>query len=341
MKIMTFGEILLRLAAPGYTRLFQKDSLDATFCGAEANVAVSLSNYGIDTGFLTRLPENEIGHAAANSLRYFGVDTDRIQYGDGRMGTYYLERGASQRASKVIYDREYSAFALAKREEFKWEELLDGVKWFHWTGINPALSHEMREICLDACKVAKSKQITISCDLNYRNKLWSSQEAETTMKELMPYVDICIANEEDAQKMLGIVNEGSQVEKGVLAKEGYEQVANQICSKYGCSFVATSLRESISASVNGWSSVLYNGKERKSYYSKSYQIQIVDRVGSGDSFAAGIIYGLYAGMKEQDIIEFAAAASCLKHSIEGDYNRVTGEEVRELIQGSGNGRVKR
>lgn len=341
MKVLTFGEILLRLTAPGYSRLFQKGNLDATFCGAEANVAVSLVNYGVYTQFLTKLPKNDIGLAAANSVRYFGVDISKILYGDGRMGTYYLERGASQRPSRIWYDRQYSALALAKQEEFKWDALLDGVQWFHWTGINPALSEELISICIDACKAAKSKNISVSCDLNFRNNLWSPEEAKASMEKLMPYVDVCIANEEDADKMLGISNKGTQIEKDKFEKVGYQMVAQEICNKYGCSYVATSLRNSITASDNGWEGVLYCSDENKSYYSKNYSIHIVDRVGSGDSFAAGIIYGLINNMNCQEIIEFATAASCLKHSIEGDYNRVTVQEVKELVNGSGNGRVKR
>ena len=341
MKVLSFGEILLRLAAPGYTKLFQKDSLDSTFCGGEANVAVSLSIFGLESSFLTKLPDSDVGRAAVNSMRYFGVDTSKIIYGDGRMGLYYLEKGASQRPSKVIYDRAYSAIALAKREDFDWDNIFKGVDWFHWTGINPALSDELIEISLDAVKAAKAKGITVSCDLNYRGKLWTPEKAKSVMTTLMPYVDICIANEEDADKVLGIKPENNRVEAGELNKAGYEFVAKEICEKYGCKCVAITLRESYNASVNGWSAMLYSAEKGKAFYSTKYDIQIVDRVGGGDSFTAGIIYGLITGKEEQDAIEFAAAASCLKHTIEGDYNRTTVADVEALIKNGGSGRVQR
>ena len=341
MKVLCFGELLLRLAAPGYTRLFQKDSLEATFCGGEANVAVSLANYGMESEFLTKLPKGDVGRAAANSLRYFGVDVSKIKYGEGRMGLYYLEKGASQRSSKVIYDRKYSAIALAKKEEFDWNSIFEGVDWFHWTGINPALSDELKEICEEACIEAKKRNITISCDLNYRKNLWSEEEARRVMPGLVKYVDVCIANEEDADKMLGIRPENNDVEGGTLNKEGYKEVAARICNQYGCKKVAITLRESISASINGWSGMLFDAKENRSYFSKNYTINIVDRVGGGDSFTAGIIYALTHGKEMADSIEFAVAASCLKHTIEGDFNRVTVEEVENLIKQGGKGRVMR
>lgn len=341
MKVLSFGEILLRLAAPGYTKLFQKDSLESTFCGGEANVAVSLSMFGVDSSFLTKLPNNDVGTAAVNSMRYFGVDTSKIVYGDGRMGLYYLEKGASQRPSKVLYDRAYSAIAMAKREDFDWNSIFEGIDWFHWTGINPALSSNLAEICLDACKIAKAKGIIISCDLNYRKNLWSSEDAKKIMPQLMKYVDVCIANEEDADKALGIKPDNNNVESGELNKLGYEMVAKKICEEYGCRYVAITLRESYSASVNGWSAMLYSSELLQTYYSQKYDIQIVDRVGGGDSFAAGIIWGIITGRKNQDIIEFAVAASCLKHTIEGDYNRTTVNDVKALLKNGGNGRVQR
>jgi len=242
MKILSMGEILLRLASPGYAKLFQKDSLEVSFCGGEANVAVSLSVLGLDSVFLTKLPKNDVGIAAANSMRYFGVDISKIIYGDGRMGLYYLEKGASQRPSKVIYDRSYSSFALANREEFDWDSIFEGVNWFHWTGINPALSDNLATICMDACKAAKEKGITISCDLNYRKKLWGSEKARTVMRQLISYVDVCIANEEDAEMVLGIMPENNDVEIGRLNKLGYETVAKKICMEYGCKYVAFTLR---------------------------------------------------------------------------------------------------
>ncbi len=341
MKVLSFGEILLRLASPGYTRLLQKDSFDATFCGGEANVAVSLAILGVDSAFLTKLPDNEIGYAATNSMRYFGVDTSKIVYGDGRMGLYYLEKGASQRPSKVIYDRKFSAISLAKSEDFNWNEIFNDIDWFHWTGINPALSTNLAQICLEACKEAKKRGITISCDLNYRKNLWSSNEAKKAMTKLMPYVDVCIANEEDADKVLGIKPSDNYVELGKLNKIGYQKVAEDICNEFGCNYVAITLRESYSANVNGWSGMLYNSKKAKSYFSKKYDIQIVDRVGSGDSFSAGIIFSLINNKSDSDTIEFAVASSCLKHTIEGDFNRTTIKDIENLIENGGNGRVQR
>lgn len=341
MKVLAFGELLLRLAAPGYTRLFQKDSFDATFCGGEANVAVSLANFGLDSEFLTKLPSNDVGKAAVNALRYFGVNTDKTVFGDGRMGIYYLEKGASQRPSKVIYDRKYSAISMADSSDFDWDSLFEGVDWFHWTGINPALSDSLAAICLEACKVARSKGITVSCDLNYRKNLWSSEKAREVMTELMPYVDVCVANEEDADKVLGITPPDNDVEAGKLNYSGYEYVAREICQKFGCKKAAFTLRESFSASRNGWSAMLYDAKEDSAYFSRNYDIQIVDRVGGGDSFTAGIIYSLISQKDNQEAIEFAAAASCLKHTIEGDFNRVTVEDVENLLKSGGNGRVLR
>lgn len=340
-KVVTFGEILLRLASPGYTKLFQKDSLDATFCGGEANVSVSLANYGIQTSFVTKLPDNDVGIAAARSLNYFGVDTSNIVYGNGRLGLYYLEKGASQRPSKIIYDRSYSAISLAKREEFDWDKIFDGASWFHWTGISPALSDELTEICYDACLLAKQKGLTVSCDLNYRKKLWSCDKAREVMTKMMPYVDVCIANEEDAEKVLGIKAVNTDIESGEINKEGYKDVAKKICKEYGCQYVAFTLRKSFSASRNGWSGILYNANEDMSYLSNEYDIYVVDRVGGGDSFTGALVYGFLAGLNNQHKIDFAVAASCLKHSIEGDFNRVTVEDVESLLSNGGNGRVQR
>lgn len=341
MKVLCFGELLLRLSAPGYNRLFQKDCLDATFCGGEANVAVSLANFGIDSEFITKLPDNDVGKAAEKSLKYFGVKTDKIVFGSGRMGLYYLEKGASQRPSKVIYDRAYSAIAMADKSEFDWDELFDGVEWFHWTGINPALGDNVAEICEEACKAAKSIGIKVSCDLNYRKNLWTSEKAQSVMKKLMPYVDVCIANEEDADKVLGIKADDTDVENGELSFEGYKKVAEQICSRYGCEKVAVTLRKSYSASRNGWSAIIYDSKTSECIHSTEYDIQIVDRVGGGDSFTAGVIYGLITGMNDKDTVEFATAASCIKHTIEGDFNRVTVQDVETLLKNGGNGRVQR
>lgn len=341
MKVVSFGEILLRLASPGYTRLFQKDSLDATFCGGEANVAVSLAILGLDSAFVTKLPQNDVGIAAANALNYFRVDTSNIRYGEGRMGLYYLEKGASQRPSKVIYDRAYSAISMASPTDFDWDLIFADANWFHWTGINPALSDGLAEICLEACRAARKKGLTISCDLNYRKNLWSSEKAKHVMSGLMPYVDVCIANEEDAEKVLGIKAEGTSVENGILNKQGYVQVAQQICRTYGCKKVAITLRKSYSASRNGWGAMLYDAQKDYAYFSTEYDIQIVDRVGGGDSFTAGIIYSLIIGKDSQAAVEFAAAASCLKHTIEGDFNRSTVADIEALLENGGNGRVIR
>lgn len=341
MKVLTFGELLLRLAAPGYTKLFQKESLEATFCGGEANVAVSLANFGINSEFLSVLPNNEVGIAAMNSLRYFGVDTSKIKFGDGRMGLYYLEKGASQRPSKVIYDREYSAISMARAEYFEWDQIFDGIDWFHCTGITPALSDELAVICKEASKVARAKGITVSCDLNYRGSLWSPEKAKCVMETIMPYVDVCMANEEDADKVLGIRSDNSDVESGKLNRKGYEDVARTISTQYGCKVIAITLRESYSASRNGWSAMLFDRGTNQSYYSGQYDIQIVDRVGGGDSFAAGLIYGLIQGMNNHDVIEFATAASCLKHTMEGDFNRSSVADVKRLLKCGGNGRVQR
>lgn len=341
MRVLSFGEILLRLSAPGYTKLFQKDSLDATFCGGEANVAVSLAILGLDSAFVTKLPDSAVGTAAVNSMRYFGVDTNKIVYGPGRMGLYYLEKGASQRPSKVIYDRAYSAIALAEREDFDWDSIFRGVDWFHWTGITPALSDNAAEICMDACAAAKARGIRISCDLNYRKNLWSSEKAKSVMTRLMPYVDVCVANEEDADKVLGIKPEDNDVEAGKLNTAGYEGVAREISRRFGCESVAVTLRESHSASVNGWSAMLYDAGTDQAFYSRKYQIQIVDRVGGGDSFTAGVIYGLITGKTCRETIEFATALSCLKHTMEGDYNRTTVADVESLLRSGGSGRVQR
>ena len=341
MKVLSFGEILLRLASPGYTKLFQKDSLDATFCGGEANVAVSLAILGQESSFITKVPNNDVGRAAINSMRYFGVNTSKVIYGGGRLGTYYLEKGASQRPSKVIYDRAYSSIAMAEPEEFDWDVILDGVEWFHWTGINPALSKNVANICRQACVIAKKKGITVSCDLNYRGNLWSSAEAQETMTKLMPYVDVCVANEEDAEKVLGIKAAGTDVENGKLDRNGYKDVALQICDKYGCKYVAITLRQSYSASRNGWSGMLYDATKGETYFSKTYDIQVVDRVGGGDSFTAGLIYALSNGLENEYAINFAVAASCLKHTMEGDYNRSTVLDIEKLISSGGNGRVQR
>lgn len=338
-KVITFGEIMLRLAPEGYYRFVQAESYGATYGGGEANVAVSLANYGLDAGFVTKLPAHEIGQAGINSLRRFGVDTTHIVRGGDRVGIYFLEKGASQRPSKVIYDRAGSSIATAKPEDFDWDSIFEGVEWFHFTGITPALGDNVAAICLDACKAAKEKGITVSCDLNYRNKLWSKEKAGQVMGELCQYVDVCISNEEDASDVFGIKAAGTDVTAGQVNHEGYRDVAKQLADRFGFSKVAITLRTSISANDNKWAAMLYDGNE--CYFSKQYTMHIVDRVGGGDSFGGGLIYACLQNMGPQDIIEFAVAASCLKHSIEGDFNQVSVDEVKKLAGGDASGRVQR
>lgn len=338
-RVITFGEIMLRLAPEGYYRFVQANSFGATYGGGEANVAVSLANFGIDTAFVTKLPAHEIGQAAVNELRKFGVDTSRIVRGGNRIGIYFLEKGASQRPSKVIYDRAHSAIAEASPEDFDWNEIFQNADWFHFTGITPALNDTLAAICLDACKKAKELGLTVSCDLNYRNKLWSREKAGQVMSELCKYVDVCIANEEDAADVFGIRAANTDVTKGAVSHEGYKDVAKQLAGRFGFSKVAITLRESLSASDNNWAAMLYDGTEF--YFSKKYAVHIVDRVGGGDSFGGGLIYSLLNGKTTQQAVEFAVAASALKHSIEGDYNMVTVGEVEKLAGGDGSGRIQR
>ncbi|MBQ1942822.1 MAG: sugar kinase [Clostridia bacterium] len=338
-KVVTFGELMLRLAPEGYLRFVQSDKLEATFGGAEANVAVSLANYGVDAAFVTKLPSHEIGQAAVNSLRKFGVDTTKIVRGGDRVGIYYCEKGASQRPSKVIYDRAGSAIATAKAEDFDWNAIFEGVTWFHFTGITPALSDDVAQICLSACRAAKERGITVSCDLNFRKKLWSKEKAGKVMGELCHYIDYCIANEEDAKDVFGIEAENTDIYGGKLNREGYISVAKQLTERFSFKGVAITLRESKSANDNDWSGMLYTNGE--AFFSKKYSMHIVDRVGGGDSFGGGLIYALLNGYDAQSAIEFAVAASCLKHSIEGDYNMVSLAEVQNLAGGDASGRVQR
>ena len=338
-KVVTFGEIMLRLNPPLYERFVQATKFDCTYSGAEANVAVSLANYGLDAAFVTKLPSHEIGQSAINSLRKYGVDTSKIVRGGDRIGVYFVEKGASQRASKVIYDRANSAIAAAKRSDFDWDSIFEGVEWFHFTGITPALSDEAALLCEDACKAAKAKNITISCDLNYRNKLWSKERAGEVMSKLCAYVDYCIANEEDAKDVFGIEADNTDIYGGKLDRNGYISVAKKLTDKFSFKGVAITLRESKSANDNDWSGMLYTGGE--AYFSKKYSIHIVDRVGGGDSFGGGLIYSLISGYTAQGAIEFAVAASCLKHSIEGDFNLMSKAEVERLAGGDASGRVQR
>ena len=341
MKVLTFGEIMLRLKAPGHERFFQSPMLEATFGGGEANVAVSLANYGMDAEFLTVLPQNDIANACIRKLRYFGVDTKKIVRGDGRMGIYYLEAGANQLPSKVVYDRAYSSIALAKPGDIDWNRAFDGVGWFHITGITPAISESAMELSLESVKEAKKRNITVSCDLNYRKNLWKyGKKASEVMRELAKYVDVAIANEEDVQKSLEITV-GVNVESGELDREKYRALGDKVLEAYpNMQCIAITLRESHSADWNGWAACLNDGKDF--YVSKRYEIRdIIDRVGGGDSFAGGLIYGLNHYEDKQYALEFAVAASCLKHSVIGDFNRVGVSDVTKLMGGDGTGRVQR
>ena len=338
-KVITFGEIMLRLAPDGYLRFVQVDHLEALPGGGEANVSVSLANYGLESQFVTKLPSHEIGQMVVNQLRRYGVDTSKIVRGGSRVGIYYCEKGASQRPSKVIYDRAHSAIAEAQPSDFDWDSIFEGADWFHFTGITPALNPTLAQICIEACKAAKARGITVSCDLNYRKKLWTREQARETMTEVVKYVDVCISNEEDAHDVFGISAENTDIDSGKLNHDGYKSVAKQLADRFGFKYVAITLRSSISANDNDWAALLYDGENY--CFSKSYHMHIVDRVGGGDSFGAGLIYALLSDYSTQDAIEFAVAASCLKHSIQGDFNFVSVDEVKALAGGSGSGRVQR
>ena len=338
-RIITFGELMLRLQPFNYERFVQAQNVEFTFGGGEANVSVSLANYGMDAAFVTKLPAHAIGQAAVNSLRRYGVDTSLIVRGGDRVGIYYNEKGASQRGSVCIYDRANSAIQLASREDFDWDKIFDGADWFHFTGITPALGANVVEICLDACKAAKARGIKISCDLNYRGKLWTRAQAREAMTELAKYIDVCISNEEDAKDVFGIEAEATDIYGGTINHEGYKSVAKQLADTFGFEKVAITLRESYSASHNGWSAMLYDGENY--CFSKKYDLTIIDRVGGGDSFGGGLIYALLSGKDTQAAVEFAVAASALKHTIGGDYNMVTVAEVEKLAGGDGSGRIQR
>jgi len=338
-KIVTFGELMLRLQPYNYERFVQCDHVEFTFGGGEANVAVSLANYGMDAVYVTKLPAHSIGQAAVNSLRRYGVDTSKIVRGGDRVGIYFNEKGASQRGSVCIYDRAHSAIQLASPSDFDWDSIFEGADWFHFTGITPALGENLVEICREACKAAKARGIKISCDLNYRGKLWTREQARAAMTDLCQYVDVCISNEEDAKDVFGIEAENTDIYGGKLDHEAYKSVAKQLMDRFGFEKVAITLRTSISANDNDWAGMLYDGENY--CFSKSYHLHIVDRVGGGDSFGGGLIYSLLSGKSSQETIEFAVAASALKHSIEGDYNMVTVAEVEKLAGGDGSGRIQR
>ena len=335
--VVTFGEIMMRLATPGSLRFSQAPHLELTYGGGEANVAVSLANFGLQTQFVTRLPKNDMAQRAINELRGLGVGTHHIVRGGERIGIYFLESGASQRASKVTYDRAHSAIAEIRPGEVDWDQLFQGAKWFHWTGITPALSDSAAAVTREACQAAKKHGLTVSADLNYRKKLWSREKAGEVMAGLMEFVDLCIANEEDAESVFNI--KGAEVTSGQIEHGQYENVARQLAARFKFKQVAITLRESYSASHNGWSAMLHSGGQ--SFFSRRYDISIVDRVGGGDSFAAGLIYALLRNDAPLTAVNFAVAASCLKHSISGDFNRVTLEEVETLAKGDASGRVQR
>lgn len=339
MRIITFGEILLRLSPEGYERLFQSDRMRTSFGGGEANVAMSLASFGMDAAFVTRLPDQPVGEAAIRTLRAQGVDTSLIAMGGDRVGIYFLEKGAGVRGSLCVYDRAGSSIATAKRSDFDWEKIFRGADFFHISGITPALGGDLPQICLDACRAAKAAGVTLSCDLNYRSKLWSKEQAGKVLSEICRYVDLLIANTGSAKDVFGMegVNPIPYGEKP--DPENCLSVAKELSETFGCSAVALSMRTTCSASVNGWSGMLY--RDGQGFFAKEYLLDIVDRVGGGDSFAAGLIYGLGAGMDNQQIIDFAVAASALKHTIEGDYNRVSAEEVLRLASGDASGRVQR
>ncbi|MFI3265265.1 MAG: sugar kinase [Rikenellaceae bacterium] len=339
MKIVTMGEIMLRLSTPGNKRFVRSESFDACYGGGEANVAVSCANYGHDAYFVSKLPTHEIGQSAVNSLRQFGVKTDFIARGGDRVGIYYLETGASMRPSKVIYDRAKSAIAEATAADFDFDAIMEGAAWFHWSGITPALSDESAEMTRLACEAAKRHGVTVSVDLNFRKKLWTKEKAQSIMRPLMEYVDVCIGNEEDAELCLGFKPD-ADVEGGQTDAEGYKGIFEQMMKEFGFKYVVSTLRESYSATFNGWKAMIYNGEEF--YMSKRYEINpIVDRVGGGDSFSGGIIHGILTKPNQGEALEFAVAASALKHTINGDFNHASIEEVEALAGGDASGRVQR
>ncbi len=338
-KIVTLGEIMLRLSTPGFQKFVQVESFDACYGGGEANVAVSCANYGHDAYFVTKLPAHEIGQSAVNALRRYGVHTECITRGGDRVGIYYLETGASMRPSKVIYDRAHSAIAEADPADFDFDAIMEGADWFHWSGITPAISDKAAELTRLACEAAKRHGVTVSCDLNFRKKLWTSAKAQSVMRPLMQYVDVCIGNEEDAELCLGFKPD-SNVEGGNTDAEGYKGIFKAMAQEFGFKYVASTLRESFSATNNGWKGMIYDGKDF--YTSKRYEINpIIDRVGGGDSFSGGLIHGLLTMPTQGDALEFAVAASALKQTIPGDFNMATAAEVKALAGGSANGRVQR
>lgn len=340
-KVVTFGEIMLRLSPPGFERFFQSPVLSATFGGGEANVAVSLAQFGLESYYVTRVPKHAIGDGAVNSLRAEGVRTEYILRGGDRVGIYFAETGASQRASTVIYDRANSAISQLNPDDVKWEEVFAGAQWFHVTGITPALGERGAAATKRSIEEAKRAGVRVSVDLNFRKKLWPEAQAQKTMRPLMQHVDVVVANEEDMQSVLGLHVPETDVTGGQLNVAGYRHVAEQLSREFGPTIVAITLRESHSASDNGWSGVLWDAKAGAFHQSQRYDVRIVDRIGGGDSFAAGLIYGLVTGRTPEASLRFAVAASALKHTIPGDFNRVSVEEVDRLAKGDASGRVQR
>lgn len=341
-KVITLGEIMLRLSTPNNERFIQADEFDVCYGGGEANVAVSLANFGHDAEFVTAVPEHQIGECAIAALRKFNVGTKNIVRCGDRLGIYFLETGSAMRASNVIYDRAGSSIATVSADKFDFDKIFEGADWFHFTGITPAISDSAAALAKAACIAAKKAGVTVSVDLNFRKKLWTSEKAKAVMTDLMQYVDVCIGNEEDAEKVLGFKASKTDVTKGELNLAGYEDVFNQMIDTFGFKYVVSSLRQSYSASNNGWSACIMDGKTREFYHSKTYSVTpIVDRVGGGDSFAAGVICGLLDERDMQTALEFGVAASALKHTIPGDFNYVTRAEVENLMGGDGSGRVQR
>jgi len=338
-KYVGLGEVMVRFAPDGYLRFPQADHFNLNYTGAEANMAISLSIMGMEAEFVTKFPKNDIADCAMRRLAMYGVKTDHIARGGERIGIYYLERGASQRPSKIIYDRKHSSIAEADPSEFDWDDIFRDAGWFHFTGITAGISKSAAQICKDACIAAKKHGVMVSCDLNYRKALWTPEEAQAAMRPMMQYVDVLIANEEDSEKVLGVKAADTDITAGKLSVEGYSRLASDLTAAFGFQKVAITLRESISASVNNWSGLLYADGE--THISKKYAIQLVDRVGGGDSFASGLIYGLMHDMDDQTALEFAVAASCLKQCTEFDFNLSSVEEVKQLMGGDGSGRVQR
>jgi 2-dehydro-3-deoxygluconokinase len=341
MKVVTFGEIMLRLSPPGFERLLQSPLLVATYGGGEANVAVSLAQFGLDSYYVTRLPSHAIGDGAIKVLRAEGVRTDFVLRGGDRVGIYYAETGASMRASTVIYDRARSAISELEPGTVKWEPIVEGAGWFHTTGITPALGASAAACTREALEAARAAGARTSVDLNFRKKLWTEKQAQAVMRPLMPLVDVVIANEEDIQSVLGLHVEGTDVTTGQLNLEAYHAVAREITTTFGCAQVAITLRESVSASDNGWSAVLYDKDADAFHRSQHYDVRLVDRIGGGDSFAGGLIFGLATGRTPEQSLRFAVAASALKQTIPGDFNRASVAEVDRLVAGDASGRVQR